>query len=692
MSERHAIAVVGASEATLWTYWLMRNIREYSYPGEIWGVNPKRDTIYDADCYPSVEALPATPETAVLITNPDRALAAAGELVKRGTRRLVVVSDGFRETATADGITRENALRELAAQSGVQVVGPNCVGFASFHDQCCAIAEPIPTGIQPGSVSVISQSGVLTNAALTALHDEQLGIDMCYSLGNGAAFGLAQSLRSVAERPTTSTVCAVVENIGDRDALAAAVSAGRAAGKEFLFLLLGQSDDGKRVAQSHTGAVVGDQRVVRAWLQELGVILVDSFEELGRAASLLTTVGRPRAARGLFVLSVSGGAAGLAADTAARWGLPLAQLSERTKAELQQHLLPGTTIGNPLDVTTHGGPQSVEAIYRLVASDPAVGILLDPYGMSWPDDSDERRWHRAGFDRMVAAADQAHVALIISNLASQPETDYIRRLGKADNTLVNIGTTVTLTALAKLYDHSADATAAPAPAAAPLAADEEAAATPSAAPVIDELRARAILSDAGFPVVRGVHVPTADDAAAAVAGLHAPWVAKLSLAGLGHKSRVGGVRLGLCRPEEVAQACQQITDKVTELGVAGPDDVSFMIQEMVFGPELLISAVRDRVAGPSLIVGVGGWSAEAGTLFAVIPLPADRAAIAGQLRAGKLPHLLGEDKVDGLAELLDALAGAVTGGALTDYTVVELNPVIVGASGPTIADALLTKE
>lgn len=688
MSQAQAIAVVGASETTLWTYWLMRNIREYSYPGEIWGVNPNRESIYGAACYPSVGALPGAPETAVLITNPDRALAAAGELVKRGTRRLVVVSDGFRETATAAGLARENALRELAEQAGAQVIGPNCVGFASFHDACCAIAEPIPLGIKPGSISVVSQSGVLTNAALTALHDEQLGIDVCYSLGNGADFGLAQSLRSVAERPATTTVCAVVENIGDRDALAAAVSSGRAAGVEFLFLMLGQSDDGKRVAQSHTGAVVGDQRVVRAWLEELGVILVDSFEELARAASLLTSVGRPRPGHGLFILSVSGGAAGLAADTAARWDLPLAQLSEETKAALREHLLPGTAIGNPLDVTTHGGPQSVQAIYELVACDPAVGILLDPYGMSWPDDSDERRWHRASFDRMVAAADQADVSLIISNLASQPETDYMKRLAKADNVLVNIGMTVTLTALAKLYDHSTDA-AAGAP---PVAEQPAEGGAPSAAPVTDERQARAILSDAGFPVVRGVHVPTATSAADVSAGLRAPWVAKLSLAGLGHKGRVGGVRLGLCRPEEVAQACQQITDQVVALGVVTPGDVSFMIQEMVFGPELLISAIRDRVAGPSLIVGVGGWAAESGALFAVIPLPAGRDAIGRHLRDGVLPRLLGDDKIGGLVDLLDALAATFTGGVLAEYTVVELNPVIVGAAGPTIADALLTKE
>jgi acyl-CoA synthetase (NDP forming) len=663
----------------------MRNIREYSYPGEVWPVNPNRENIYGAKCYPRVAALPEAPETAVLITNPARAVAAARELVERGTRRLVVVSDGFRETATAEGIARESALSELAAQSGAQLIGPNCVGFASFHDACCAIAEPIPLGIQPGPVSVISQSGVLTNAALTALHDEQLGIDVCYSLGNGASFGLARSLRSVAERPATTTVCAVVENLGVDGALAAAVSAGRAAGVEFLFLLLGQSDDGKRVAQSHTGAVVGDQRVMRAWLEDLGVILADSFEELARAASLLTTVGRPGPDRGVFVLSVSGGAAGLAADTAARCGLPLARVSPQTEAALKQHLLPGTTVGNPLDVTTHGGPDSVRAIYELVAADPAVGILLDPYGMSWPDDSYERRWHRGTFDRMAAAVAESGVSLIITNLVSQPETDYMRRLAKADNVVVNIGTTVTLNALAKLYVHSGVA-----PAEQPAPAAPKAAAT--AASVVDELRARAILSEAGFPVVPGAHVPTPAAAAAATEGLRAPWVAKLSLAGLGHKGRVGGVRLGLCRTEEVEQACQEISDRVASLGVADPDDVSFMIQQMEFGPELLVSAVRDRVAGPSLIVGVGGWAAETGTLFAVIPLPAGREVIGRRLRESGLPHLLDADKVDGLARLLDALGTAFTAGQLAGYAEVECNPVIVGSAGPVIADALLIQK
>ena len=73
-------------------------------------------------------------------------------------------------------------------------------------------------------------------------------------------------------------------------------------------------------------------------------------------------------------------------------------------------------------------------------------------------------------------------------------------------------------------------------------------------------------------------------------------------------------------------------------------------------------------------------------------LPKIRRALGRHLRDGVLPRLLGDDKIGGLVDLLDALAATFTGGVLAEYTVVELNPVIVGAAGPTIADALLTKE
>jgi acyl-CoA synthetase (NDP forming) len=681
VSKGKSIAIVGASESTLWTYWLMRNLREYEFAGDIWPVNPNRESVYGTACYPSLDVLPGVPEAGAIITSAARAVGAARDLIEAGTRRLLVVSDGFRETATEEGLDREGALRELAENSGVEIVGPNCVGMASFHESFCAIAEPIPLDLQPGGVSVVSQSGVLTATALAALRDENLGIDVCYSLGNGASFPLARALASVAARPTTKVVCAVVESIGDREVLADAVAGGRAAGVEFVFLLLGQSEDGKRVAQSHTGAVVGDQRIVRAWLNSLDVILADSFEELTRSAALLSTVGRPGPDRGVFILTNSGGGAGLAADTAARCGLSLAQLSEGTAAELRKHVLPGTVIGNPLDVTTHGGEESARAIYDLVAADPAVGILLDPYGMSWPDNSDERRWHRAGFNRMVAAAEASGIPLIITSLAGQPETDYIQGFRDAGLVEINTGLTATLSSLAKLYVRHGDIPDGSASAANHVDADS----------VIDEARARGVLSEAGFRVVRGSHANSPGQAGSACADLRAPWVAKVSLPGLGHKGRVGGVRLGICSPQELERECEDIAAKVAEFGLAQADDISFLIQEMEFGPELLIGAVRDRVVGPSVIVGVGGWAAETGTVFAAIPLPASRDAMADYIGRSALPRLIGASQTGRVLDLLEDIGTAFTEGSLSGYSVVECNPVIVGTNGPVIADALLIK-
>ena len=706
MSQGGAIAVVGASETTLWTYWLIRNLREYRYPGAIWPVNPNRSTVYELDCFPSIDALPAAPDTAVLITSAERAVSSARDLVSRGTRELIVVSDGFRETATAEGAARERELVELATTRNVNLVGPNCVGLASFHDSFCGIAEPIPTGIQPGEVSVISQSGVLTHSVLAALKEEQLGVDVCYSIGNGAVLGFESALRVLGARSTTRTICCVVESIRDREALAEAVRAGRAAGVEFIFLLLGQSDDGKRVAKSHTGAVTGDQRLIRSWMRGLGVVVVDSLEELTRSARLLATVGRPGPGRGVFILTTSGGGAGLAADLCAAHQLPLAEISETTKARIQELVLPGTVVGNPLDTTNHGGPRTTREIFNLVSADPSVGILLDPYGLSWPDDTDERRWHRAGMDALLAAAEQAKCALIYASLMHQPTTDYMDRAASRPDVLVTTDLSTTISSLARLYRQGG--------ATAPRA-DDPASVTDTSAvdgpvvdspvvespdravvdgSVIDEAPAREILEALGLPIVRGAVADTPETTAALADGLRAPWVAKLAISGLGHKGRVGGVRLGLCTREDVASACREMAAAVVEQGIADSSAPRFMIQEMEFGQELLVGLVRDQVTGPGLIVGIGGWAAESASIFAAVPLAASldiAVDIAEELRRGQLSKLVGTDRIERLTALLVQLGVQFTTGELRHYDVVECNPVILSAQGPRIADALLVR-
>lgn len=678
---KKSVAIIGASETTLWTYWAIRNLKAYGFEGEIWPVNPNRDEVYGVKTFASIDALPGVPEAAILVTAPARAIAAAEQLVGLGTKEIICVADGFKETATDEGRELEAKLKAIFTGTDARLIGPNCVGYGSFTDNFVPLCEPLPLGIVPGDVSIISQSGVLTHSAPVAMQAEGLGIDELYSLGNSAAFNFADALQYLVDRPTTKIITAVVESVTDHDNLEKAISAGRKAGKEFIFLLMGQSEDGKRVAASHTGAVIGDQRVMRAWLEEMGVFLVDSFDQLTRTAALLKLVGRPSAENGVFLLTGSGGASGIAADTASAFGLPLAQITDETAAELRKHLLPGTTVGNPLDITSHGGREATKGIWDAIAADPNVGILIDPTGLSWPDDTDERRWHRAGMEVPVEVANRTKTPLIYSALMDQPMTAWVQNIiDTSDYVSVNTGFATTISSLAKLYDHSKD-----------KAAKSHGHDNSTKDNVVDEAEARAILGGLGLPMVQGFVAPSAKAAGEGAKNVPAPWVAKVSVEGLAHKGRVGGVRLGLTTIDELVAACEGITDKVVEFKIAPREEVAFMVQEMVFGPEILVGLVRDAVAGPAVIVGVGGWAAEAGNLFAAIPLPASKEKIAHAINTGQLPKLIGEDKADQLIALLAELGTQFTTGDLKVYDTVEINPVIMAANGPKIADALLIK-
>jgi hypothetical protein len=79
-------------------------------------------------------------------------------------------------------------------------------------------------------------------------------------------------------------------------------------------------------------------------------------------------------------------------------------------------------------------------------------------------------------------------------------------------------------------------------------------------------------------------------------------------------------------------------------------------------------------------------------VFAVLPLPTGRTAMATALHHGGLTRLLGQAGVDGVLDLLVDLADAATTEPLAYYSVIECNPVIVGRSGPRIADALLVES
>ena len=671
-----SIAIVGASQSGIpWTEWVMRSLRLYRFEGSVRLVNPRRETLLGQPCFPSVESLPEDPDVGVLLVSAPLVAPLCGELLARGCRRFIIVSNGFGETGTAEGRGHEADLRATFAGSDALVVGPNCVGFASFHESLCAITQPVPEGIVPGPVSVVSQSGGLTGAAMGAVASDGVGLDVCYSIGNGVVLGLTAAVRSALERDTTLVVAGMVESVDDPAGMEAVAARAKELGKTLVFLPLGSSAGGKGVAQSHTGAVVGEQRLVSAWLRSLGIVVANSAEELGRIAALVTRTGRPDPRRGAFIATVSGGGATLSADLAAHHGVRLARIEADTEARLRELLPPGAYVGNPLDVQTGDS----HAVYTAIANDPNVGLMIEPWMLPWPDE--ELHWQRAALERIAGIAEVAGVPLVVGSLFRQPLNEWASEFGARPNVLVSANLEATMAALGRIAE-----------AAGPLPATVAPSAAATSTGLVAEVEAREILERAGLPVVAGVVSGDVDELVRRSAQLRRPWVAKLAAANVGHKGRVGGVRLGLPDEDALRDACSQITASAVAAGVVSEPDVAFLVTETEFGPELLVGALRDPIAGPSLTLAVGGWAAEAGAIFGTIPLPAQRDAVRELVRAWNLDHLLGAERADALAGFLHALGDGFSAGQLAGFDTVEINPLILTDHGPSIVDALMVRS
>src|SRR5262245_60804840 len=114
-----SVAVVGASSrpgplASL----PLANLQRQQYAVRVYPINPSRDEIGGLPCYPSIEALPETPDLALIVAPTAGVLPAMESCARRGVRAAIVISAGFAESG-AEGVAAEARMRALARESGM---------------------------------------------------------------------------------------------------------------------------------------------------------------------------------------------------------------------------------------------------------------------------------------------------------------------------------------------------------------------------------------------------------------------------------------------------------------------------------------------------------------------------------------------------------------------------------------------
>ena len=683
-----SIAVIGASRmSSTIGHQIFANLLRYGFTGVVYPVNPHATSIQSVRAYPDVGALPEPIDLAVIVVPKERVLDVARSCGQSGVRGLVVISAGFREIGGV-GVDRERQLLDIVRQYGMRMVGPNCMGVLNTDPAVSMNATFAPVMPPPGRAAFVSQSGALGVSVLDHAAEYGIGISQFVSVGNKPDVSGNDLLEQWEHDPGVGVILMYVESFGNpRRFLDLASRITRS--KPIIAVKAGRSKVGARAASSHTGALAASDVAVDALLTQAGVLRAGSIEELFDMAMAFTGHPLPRSRR-TAVVTNSGGPAILAADALETRGLELVELQPATIAKLKPLFPEEASIRNPLDMIASATPAQYRTALDAVLNDPgvdsAMAVFVPPLGVRQEDVAES----------IVAAADQHVQKPVLAVLMGSEGLPQ----GRAELHKAGIPAYVFpesaargLSALRRQREWTARPVGSP-----PVIQVDRARAARALAGScangkrkLGELEALELLAAYGIPVAESRVAVSPEEAARIAAELGFPVVLKAVSPELVHKTDVGGVRVGLTTPVEVATSAAEMVHAVTR---ARPHAhlTGLLVQRMVSGGrETIVGMSRDPSFGPLLMFGLGGIYVEAikDVVFRVAPImPLDAHDMVRSIRGvALLDGIRGAPPID-FAALTDVLL-RVSQLAIDHPEIVELdvNPLLAFSKGVKAVDA-----
>jgi acyl-CoA synthetase (NDP forming) len=382
-SPRH-IAVVGATANNQWFGNILANAFETGFDGRFYPVNPRADEIHGLTTYKSISELPDdTVDLAIVIVKSSIVMDTVGELVEKGIKNVLLVSSGFAETGK-EGKGQQDTLRQYCEDKGVVLMGPNCLGFMNAPEKVSVFSGRAVEGtLIPGGVAVIGQSGATSEVITTKILKKSLGISLYITTGNEAIVTAEDCLEYLVHDENTSVITGFIEEFRNIEKMKLVAREAARRKIPIIILKIGSSDKGKKAAVSHTGALAGNDAVLDGFFKQVGIIRVETIEELAETAAVFSRCRLPEG-KGLGICTFSGGMCGLYADLCEKYGIELPQLDEKTLATLKALLPDFAQPDNPLDVTgsgfLHGMNEIVRALVEDENLDAIVTVCIPPQG------------------------------------------------------------------------------------------------------------------------------------------------------------------------------------------------------------------------------------------------------------------------------------------------------------------------
>jgi acyl-CoA synthetase (NDP forming) len=388
MFRPRSVAVVGASQNPSFVSGIFKNLLRYSYEGTVSAINPRYESILGAPCYGSVLDVPG-PLDLVVIGVASRLIPTVLEQCEeKDVGAVEIVSSGFSEMGGAEGAQRQAELAGWARRTGIPVGGPNCLGLMNMTIGMMALPTTLERLI-PGKVGAVLQSGMMAPSIIVPLLAREIGFTIGVTTGNEVDLEAADYVRYCVEDDETRVIACYTEQIKTPAKFIAACTLAAERNKPVIMLKIGRSEIAQRSALAHTGSLVGADDVTDAVLRKLGVIRVDTVDDLYEAVAIFHTRKLPRGG-GVVPVSVSGGAGGLLADLAQEIGVEFPPLPQQTAEALRTIVPEYGNVGNPLDITGQGVFETdmVRAAFDQLATAGNLDIVV--WARSFPSNLDRQ--------------------------------------------------------------------------------------------------------------------------------------------------------------------------------------------------------------------------------------------------------------------------------------------------------------
>ncbi|MFO1169602.1 MAG: acetate--CoA ligase family protein [Hyphomicrobiaceae bacterium] len=679
--EPRSIAIVGASERegsfgrTTLDQTLAGKAKVPVYP-----VNPRQSEMLGMRCYPSLADLPA-PADLVIFAVANATLEEQIDLaIATGCKAGTIFASCYLEGDRDPPMTKRIAAK--VKDASFTLCGANCMGF--YNPAAGVNASWYAAGpLEPGPIGLVTHSGTLF--ITLAGNDPRYAYSLIVSAGQELNVTAADYVHYMLDRSETKVIALILETVRDPSGFISALERANAQDVPVVAIKVGRTAASAKLAQSHSGAITGNDAAYEALFEKYGVMRAQNVDELMATAMLMSSPKRAKKG-GIAAVLDSGGARGLFLDLAHDLGVPIAQINKQTEQKLKDTLEYGLDPVNPVDAwgTGHEYERRFRECLQAVTDDPDAGL-----GVLITDVSNDSDAMSLDFARIAVKVDQnTDRPVILGSHWSQLMGRKTPGIIVKEGTPFVEGTENILLAAKHAFsyrDHRALPKLAPPPA-------------PDASIIakwktrlaegkdLVEAEGLALLADFGIAVPRSATVKSEAALADALAGMSMPVALKTAMPGIHHKSDVGGVKLGIKSLEEALEAYRDLAKRL------GPD---VLIAEMAKpGTELAVGMIQDEQFGPVVIVGAGGTMIEVlkDRRVAMPPIDAPRAtALLDRLKLRPLLDVHRKRPAADMTKLADTVARfSVLAATLGDQIAeLDVNPLIAGPDGAIAVDALV---